>query len=163
MSRTATCVWRADPALVLALEARLGPPVDSYVNGSQTWLADVGPGDCALEFRLHPVAGYRTPAGLSHYDLWEQVVASLSAGADPEQLALGTETRSLSSLWEGLECFAAYGDELEPAPLAHAATEALGRAPDAAGMVDHERIGSEWERSHGAKSLVDLLLAELTA
>ena len=183
MSRTATCVWRIDPALVLALDERLGPPVDSYLNGSQTWLADVGPGEVALEFRLHPVAGYRIPGGMSHYDLWEQVVAALSgagdeagheaddeasherrvARADGAALPLGTESRSLESLWEGLECFAAYGDDLEPAPLAAAAGAAIGRAPDAAGLVDHARIGSEWERAQGAASIVDMLLAELSS
>jgi hypothetical protein len=167
MSRTATCVWRADPALVLALDEHLGPPVDSYLNGSQTWLAEVGPGGVALEFRLHPVAGYRLPTGMSHYDLWEQVVAALSVGTDvaaaADDLALGEETRALATLWDGLECFAAYGDELEPAPLAAAAGEAVGRAPDAAGLVDHARIGSEWERAHGAVSIVDMLFAELSS
>ena len=164
MSRTATCVWRVDPALVLALDERLGPPVDSYLNGSQTWLAEVGPGDVALEFRLHPVAGYRLPEGMSHYDLWEQVVAALSGDrADEAALQLGTETRALASLWDGLECFAAYGDELEPAPLASAAGEAVGRAPDAAGLVDHLRIGGEWERAQGSLSIVDMLLAELSS
>jgi len=164
MSRTATCVWRVDPALVLALDERLGPPVDSYLNGSQTWLAEVGPGDVALEFRLHPVAGYRLPDGMSHYDLWEQVVAALSGErADAAAVQLGTETRALTSLWDGLECFAAYGDELEPAPLASAAGEAVGRAPDAAGLVDHLRIGSEWERAQGSLSIVDMLLAELSS
>jgi len=164
MSRTATCVWRVDPALVLALDERLGPPVDSYLNGSQTWLAEVGPGDVALEFRLHPVAGYRLPEGMSHYDLWEQVVAALSGErADAAAVQLGTETRALTSLWDGLECFAAYGDELEPAPLASAAGEAVGRAPDAAGLVDHLRIGSEWERAQGSLSIVDMLLAELSS
>lgn len=164
MSRTATCVWRVDPALVLALDERLGPPVDSYLNGSQTWLVEAGPGDVALEFRLHPVAGYRIPTGMSHYDLWEQVVAALSADdAAPESLHLGEETRGLSSLWDGLECFTAYGDEVEPAPLAGAAGEALGRAPDASGLVDHTRIGNEWERSQGAVSIVDMLFAELTS
>jgi len=164
MSRTATCVWRVDPALVLALDERLGPPVDSYLNGSQTWLAEVGPGDVALEFRLHPVAGYRLPEGMSHYDLWEQVVAALSGErADAAAVQLGTETRALTSLWDGLECFAAYGDELEPAPLASAAGEAVGRAPDAAGLVDHLRIGSEWERAQGSLSIVDMLLTELSS
>jgi hypothetical protein len=165
MSRTATCVWRVDPALLLALDERLGPPVDSYLNGSQTWLAEVGPGDVALEFRLHPVAGYRLPSGMSHYDLWEQVVAALSGDADrssaADELPLGEETRPLASLWDGLECFAAYGDELEPAPLAAAAGEAVGRAPDAAGLVDHDRIGSAWERAQGTVSIVDMLFAEL--
>jgi len=108
---------------------------------------------------------------MSHYDLWEQVVAALSGTGDDAgaaagagaALLLGTETRALSSLWEGLECFAAYGDELEPAPLAAAAGEAIGRAPDAAGLVDHARIGSEWERAQGGASIVDMLLAELNS
>jgi hypothetical protein len=161
MSRTATCVWRVDAELVLALDERLGPPVDSYLNGSQTWITDDGPGGIGLEWRLHPVAGYRLPRDLSHYDLWEQVVAALSAGVDSDSLTLGTEARTLRSLWDGLECFAAYGDELEPAPLAQAATDALGRAPDAAGLVDHEVIGTAWEQAKGATSIVEMVFAEL--
>ena len=117
MSRTATCVWRVDAALVLALDEHLGPPVDSYLNGSQTWITDDGPGGIGLEWRLHPVAGYRLPRDLSHYDLWEQIVGALSAGADPDALTLGSEPRTLRSVWDGLECYAAYGDDLEPAPL----------------------------------------------
>lgn len=161
MSRTATCVWRVDADLVLALDEHLGPPVDSYVNGSQTWITDDGPNGVSLEWRLHPVAGYRLPRGLSHYDLWEQVVSALTVGADPDALALGPETRTLRSLWDGLECFAAYGDELEPSPLAQAATDALGRAPDAAGLVDHEAIGAAWEQAKGATSIVEMVFAEL--
>jgi hypothetical protein len=161
MSRTATCIWRVDAGLVLALDERLGPPVDSYLNGSQTWITDDGPGDTGLEWRLHPVAGYRLPRDLSHYDLWEQVVGALSAGTDPDSLTLGTEARTLRSVWDGLECFAAYGDELEPAPLAQAATTALGRAPDAVGLVDHESIGAAWERAKGATSIVEMVFAEL--
>jgi hypothetical protein len=161
MSRTATCVWRVDADLVLALDEHLGPPVDSYVNGSQTWITDDGPGGVSLEWRLHPVAGFRLPRELSHYDVWEQVVAALSAGKDPDALTLGIETRTLRSLWDGLECFAAYGDELEPAPLAQAATTALGRAPGAAGLVDHEAIGTAWEQAKGATSIVEMVFAEL--
>ena len=101
MSLSATCVWHVDPDVVLALDAQLGPPVDSYVNGTQTWLTEDGPGGIALEWRLHPVSGYRPPAGLSHYDLWEQVVGALSAGADAGALQLGTEHRELASLWKG--------------------------------------------------------------
>ena len=71
------------PTLVLALDARLGPPVDSYLNGAQTWITDDGPGEIGLEWRLHPVAGYRLPRGLSHYDLWEQVVARAVGGRRP--------------------------------------------------------------------------------
>src|SRR5207245_6098417 len=73
--RAASAVWRSSPELVLALDEQFGPPVDSYVNGSQTWLLDNGPGGVALEWRLHPVASYRPPAELSHYDLWKRVVA----------------------------------------------------------------------------------------
>src|SRR5206468_12131161 len=111
--RTASAVWRSSPELVLALDEHFGPPVDSYVNGSQTWLLDNGPGGVALEWRLHPVASYRPPAELSHYDLWERVVAQLRAGGDPGALSLGEEVRAVESLWEGLEAFAAYGDEVE--------------------------------------------------
>jgi hypothetical protein len=161
MARSATCVWRVDAGLVHALDAQLGPPVDSYVNGSQTWITDDGPGGIALEWRLHPVAGYRLPHDLSHYDLWEQVVGALSAGADPDALHLGSEARTLRSLWDGLECFAAYGDELEPAPLAQAAADALGRAPDAAGLVDHDAIGAAWERARGSTSIVEMVFAAL--
>ncbi|HEY7104973.1 MAG TPA: hypothetical protein VH986_01075 [Acidimicrobiia bacterium] len=154
MGRTTTCVWRADPSLVSLLDERLGPPVDSYVNGTQTWLTDDGPAGATLEWRLHPVAGYRTPTGLSHYDLWEHVVGRLSGGAadtDPP----------VASLWDGLECFAPYDEEPEPAPLAQAATEVLGRAPDASGLVDHDRIGAAWEQSRGAVSIVEMLFDEL--
>jgi hypothetical protein len=161
--RTASAVWHASPDLVLALDERFGQPADSYVNGSQTWILDNGPGAVTLEWRLHPVAAYRTPTGLSHYDLWERVVAQVRAGADPGALVLGEERRALESLWEGLEAFAAYGDEIEPATLAQAATAALGIPPDAAGLVDHERIGDAWERARGGVSIVSLLLEELRA
>src|SRR5262252_669956 len=110
VGRTATCVWRMTPDLVLALDEHLGPPLDSYVNGSQTWLTDDGPGGVTLEWRLHPVASYRTPDGLSHYDVWEEVVGQLSRGVGADALRLGQEERALSTLWDGLECFAAYGD-----------------------------------------------------
>jgi hypothetical protein len=161
--RTATAVWRASPELVLALDERFGQPVDSYVNGSQTWLLDNGPGGVTIEWRLHPVASYRPPAELSHYDLWEKVVTQLRAGGDSGALALGIERRALESVWEGLEAFAAYADEVEPATLAQAATTALGHAPDAVGLVDHERIGDAWERARGGVSIVGLLLEELRA
>jgi hypothetical protein len=161
MSRVATAVWRASPDLVLALEGRLGSPVDSYVNGTQTWLTDDGPGGITLEWRLHPVGGYRPPARISHYELWEEVVGHLAVGVDAAALRLGGETRPLSSLWDGLECFAAYGDDIEPAPLAVAASAAVGLPPTAVGLVDHEVVGDEWERSRGSMSLVDALLQEL--
>jgi hypothetical protein len=160
--RVATAVWRIAPELVDALDAQLGPPVDGYVNGTQTWLTDTGPGALTLEWRLHPVAGYRPPEGVSPYELWDEVTGQLAAGADPASLPLGTERRPLTSLWDGLECYAVDVSDLEPAPLAAAAAETIGRAPDASGLVDHERIGSAWERARGGVSIVALLFEELT-
>ena len=65
--------------------------------------------------------------------------------------------------WDGLECYAAYGDELEPQQLATAATAQLGRPPDRFGLVDHDAIGDAWERANGGVSIVALLLAQLEA
>lgn len=160
-TRTPTALWLVDAELVVAVDAHLGPPVDSYLNGSQTWLTPDGPGGIELEWRLHPVAGYQTPGGLSHYDVWESVVAALAQGADPDALSLGSAKLALTSLWEGLECFAAYGDEIEPATLAAAAGEVIGRAPDARGLADHDAIGDAWERAGGSVSIVGLLLDQL--
>ena len=144
---------------MLAAADRLGPPLDSYLNGSQTWLTETA--GVTLEWRLHPVSGYRLPDGLSHYDLWDAVLDQLVEEADPAALRLGTETRGLSGLWDGLECFAAHGDDLEPATLAGAAQSELGLDPDAAGLVDHDRIGDAWERTGGGVSIVELLLEQL--
>jgi hypothetical protein len=166
MVLTPTTVWRLGPRLLLALDERLGPPVDSYVNGTQTWLVpmdgdDPDTGAPIIEWRLHPVSGYRQPSGCSHYDVWDEVVSGLSNGDDPASLGLGEERRDLATLWEGLESFPAYGDEVEPATLTRAVTERLGLAPDAAGLVDHERIGVAWEHAKGRTSIVEMLLAEL--
>ena len=151
-----TCVWRARPELIVALDERFGPPVDAYVNGSQVWLRESGlrdPNGVTIEWRLHPVAGFRPPEGTGTYDLFEVTADALARGR------LGPAP--LERLWEGLEAFAAYGDEVEPATLAAACTEELGLAPDAAGLVDHGRIGDEWERTDGGVSIVAALLAEL--
>lgn len=158
--RTATTVWTISGELVLAVDERLGMPVDSYVNGSQTWLTELEA--LTLEWRLHPIAGYRVPSPLSHYDVWEAAVDALRAGSDPHALRLGDETRPLTSLWDGLECFAAYGEEIEPPRLAALATDELGRAPDAIGLVDHEAIGDAWESARGSVSIVALLLDQLS-
>ena len=163
MSRIATCVWPVDGHLLLALDERLGPPVDSYVNGTQSWLTDDGPGGATLEWRLHPVAGYRIPRGISHYDLWEQTIATFSNDPHAETIALGSEARALDTLWDGLECFAAYDDDIEPAVLAQAAAVALQRSPDVTGLVDHDRIGTAWEHSGGSASIVVMLREELRA
>ncbi len=68
----------------------------------------------------------------------------------------------MAQLWDGLECFAAFGDEIEPAVLASIASEVLGITPDASGLVDHERIADRWANSGRATSIVGDLLTELT-
>lgn len=148
-----TCVWRITPGLVLALDARFGEPVDAYVNGSQVWMRDDGPGGTTLEWRLHPVAGFRRPTGLGTYELFPAIALALAGDALPAAAA--------QSLWDGLEACPAYGDETEPALLQRAALEALGVPPDAAGLADHQVIGDEWERSGGQVSVIDSLLRQL--
>src|SRR4051812_8625642 len=139
--RTATAVWHVSPELVLAMHERLGTPVDCYVNGSQTWFT----GDPVLEWRLDPGAAYQPPEDISPYDLWDLVVDAIPAGASASALPLGAASVALTDLWDGLECFPAYGDELEPATLAQRVLETLGRPPDRSGLVDHDTIGDEWE------------------
>lgn len=150
---TPTCVWRTTPELIVALDDRFGEPVDAYVNGSQVWLRDDGPGEVTIEWRLHPVAGFKRPAGVGTYEVFSAVALAVATGATPPAPP--------ERLWDGLEAFAAYGDEIEPAVLAAAATEALGIPPDAGGLVDHAAVGDEWERTGGAVSIVDGLLRQL--
>jgi len=172
MELVPTAVWKLAPELIVALDEHLGAPVDSYLNGSQTWLvgdeddgAEGSGPDAAvvLEFRLHPVSGYRIPQGCSHYDIWETVVTQLTQGTDAQALRLGAEVRPLAGVWDGLEAFPAYGDEIEPARLAALATSLLGRAPDRSGLVDHQAIGDAWERAHGNVSIIALLVDQLTS
>ena len=149
-----TCVWRASPELLLALEERFGPPVDAYVNGSQVWLREDGPGGTTVEWRLHPVAGFRRPEGVDTYDLFDLVTEAIASGSDLPA--------PLDQLWDGLEAFPAFGDEIEPATLASACIAALGQNPDVAGLADHESVGAEWERTRGGISIVTALLAQLS-
>ena len=151
---TSTCVWRISDELVLALDDKFGEPTDAYVNGSQVWLRDEGPGDLTIEWRLHPVAGYRRPPAVETHDVFPAVALAIVSGDVPPAPP--------ASLWDGLEAFAAYGEEVEPAPLAAAVTSALGIPPDGAGLVDHQAIGDEWERSRGGVSIIERLLAALT-
>ena len=146
-------VWRATPALVVALDDRFGEPIDAYVNGSQVWLREDGPGGMALEWRLHPVASYRRPAGVGTYEVFSATSLALATGAEPPA--------PLAELWDGLEVFAAYGDEIEPQPLVAAAVAAIGIEPEASGLVDHEAVADEWERTGRSVSIVDALLAQL--
>jgi hypothetical protein len=153
-ARVPTCVWRTSPELLLALEGRFGPPVDAYVNGSQVWLREDGPGGTTIEWRLHPVAGYRRPRGVDTYELFDLVTEALASGSPPPA--------PLDQLWDGLEAFPAFGDEMEPATLVAACTAALGLPADVAGLADHATVGSEWEQARGGISIVDALLAQLT-
>ena len=150
-----TCVWRLTPALVMALDERFGEPVDAYVNGSQTWLRDDGPGEIPIEWRLHPVAGYRKPDKIAVHEVFSSVALSLGTGERP--------VAPPESLWEGLEAFPAYGDEIEPAPLAAALEAALGIEPDAWGLADHAAIGDDWERTGGGVSIIAALLRQLAS
>lgn len=149
-----TCVWRVTPELVTALDERFGEPVDAYVNGSQVWLRDDGPGGAVLEWRLHPVPGYVRPAKATTYDVFSSVALALASDERP--------VAPLTALWDGLEVFAAHGEEIEPATLAAHATEAIGARPDAFGLVDHQRIGDEWERSRRMISITDAVLDQLS-
>jgi hypothetical protein len=151
--RIPTCVWRISPALVVALDDRFGEPVDAYLNGSQTWLRDDGPGGITLEWRLHPVPGFAQPTGMGTHDLFGATALALATG--------GVPPAPLDELWEGLEAFPAYDDEVEPAVLATAAEEALGIEPQASGLVDHGAIADAWERSGRRTSIVGELLAQL--
>jgi len=151
---TPTCVWRISPELVLALQDRFGDPVDAYVNGSQVWLRDDGPGGVTIEWRLHPVAAYERPAGVDTYDVFTMTSDALAQGATPPA--------PVEQLWDGLEAFAAYDDEVEPATLATATAEALGIRPDACGVVDHQQVGDAWEHSRNT-SIVAALLAQLSS
>jgi hypothetical protein len=152
MGRTAACVWQISNELVVALDERFGEPVDAYVNGSQTWLRDDGPGSETVEWRLHPVAGYLRPDGIGTHEVFDAVALALATGGEPPAPP--------ETLWDGLEAFPTH-DDLEPARLAAACTEALGLAPDAAGLVDHDRIADAWETTGGQVSIVAALLAEL--
>lgn len=151
---TPSCVWRTSPDVILALDRRFGQPIDTYVNGSQVWLRPDGPNGITIEWRLHPVAGYRRPAGVGTDEVFANAVFALSSGANPPV--------PVDQLWDGLEAFPAYDDDdVEPAPLVAAATEALGLAPDAAGLVEHQRIGDDWERQRGGVSIIDELFRQL--
>lgn len=150
---TPACIWRTTPQLIVALDDRFGEPVDAYVNGSQVWLRDDGPNEMTIEWRLHPVAGYQRPPRLDTYEVF-------SATA----LAVATEAplpAPLENLWDGLEAFPAYGDEIEPAPLTALVTDVLGLPPDASGLVDHQRTGDAWEKSNRRTSIINDLLAQL--
>ncbi len=174
---TPSVVWRVTPALLGALDEHLGSPIDSYVNGTQVWLTpeptdapperQVGGDEATLEWRLHPAAGFRTPDGCSHHELWDEAQAAIASLVDAhptgggDTITIGEERRGLTSIWDGLECFPAYGDELEPAALVARTRALVPVEATASGLVDHARIGKAWERSGGQASIMDMLLEEL--
>lgn len=140
--REATAFWHVSPELIRSVDEHLGTPIDSYLNGSQVWL------DEGVEYRLHPVAGFRTPDGISHHDLWDEVTAP-------------TTTIDPCSLWDAFEAIPL---ELgaDPARLAEHAGEYVGIKPDRFGLVQRELINEEWERTNGAVSIGARLLEQLT-
>jgi hypothetical protein len=180
---TPTCAYRVDAALVELLDARLGPPLDSYVRGWQVWLEDNGPGGVRLEWRLHPPGGFRMPRGVNPHDLFDVVlqgIAGLGAadGAPGDDVSVdgvsvdrvpddrafpaGKEHRRLSEVWEALEVFPAFDDEVPVDELVAAVTSALGgRRPDVAGLIDHGRLGDRWKGAKGNLSVAGVLLDEL--
>ena len=95
----------------------------------------------------------RAAGGVDPYEVFSSVALEVVTG--------GVPVAPPASLWEGLEAFPAYGDEIEPAPLAALVTEVLGIAPNVCGLVDHQQLADEWERSRGGISLVERLLAAL--
>lgn len=168
MGATPTCVYRVDPALVELLDARLGPPLDSYVRGWQVWLEPDGPARERLEWRLHPPARFRMPRGVNPHDLFEVVLQGITGGDDPDEpFAAGRERRRLADVWEVLEVFPADDDpdrSMDPAALVAAASARLGgRRPDAVGRVDHDRLGDLWKGRRGDFSVGRALLESLGA
>lgn len=152
--RTPSAVWRCTPQLLLALQDRLGDPLDTYVNGSQVWLREDGPGDVTLEWRLHPVAAYERPAGTSTESVFARTTFALANQDEPPA--------PLDALWGGLEVFPAFADPIEVDDLVRIATEVLGIGPDVSGLADHRAVGDAWERGRGKADIVQLLLAQLS-
>lgn len=148
-------VWRCTPELVLALDAQLGEPTDTYVNGSQVWLRDDGPRDITLEWRLHPVGGYQRPPATSTTNVFRRVVRSIEPGAEGHPVA------DPVLLWGGLEVFSAYDEDLTADELRSCCVGLLSIEPDAVGPVDHDPIGDEWERSAGASDIISALMSQL--
>jgi hypothetical protein len=148
-----TAIWLINPALIIALDDRFGETTDAYVNGSQVWLRDDGPNNITLEWRLHPVASYVKPKGVPTNDVFGRLALALAQGEAPYI--------EPTTLWDGLEAFAAYDEEIDEANLRVHVVRALGIEPFAVGQVDHEQIGDAWERDEGRRSVVDDLRRQL--
>ena len=131
MTRTSTTVWTISPELVLALDEQLGPPVDSYVNGSQTWLV----GDDATTSRSNAGCirspGTGRPRRCSHYDIWEAVVAQLSRRRRSARAAPRRRSPAARRVCgTGSSASPPTATTSSRAQLAALATAALGRPPD---------------------------------
>lgn len=146
MATDPVAIFDVDLELLRALEGAFGPPIDSYLMGWQVWIVEVDEtgGEVELEYRLHPPAGFVQPEGLSHHDLWDEVM--IQVGEEVHPFRLGEETRPLTSLWTLLEVFPAFGDEVTAGQVRRWAERALDRPALAAGKVDHERLGGQWKR-----------------
>ncbi len=148
-----SAIWLIAPELLVALDDRFGEPTDTYVNGSQVWLRDDLPDGLTIEWRLHPVAGYVRPNGVPTVEVFGRVALALAQGESP--------LADPSTLWDGLEAFPAFYDEVSVDVLREVVTRTLGIAPLAVGEVDHEKIGDAWERDEGRRSVVDDLRQQL--
>jgi hypothetical protein len=150
-----TALWLASSALIVALDERLGEPIDSYVNGSQVWLRPDGPEGITLEYRLHPIGGYVKPKGMRTDRVLADIAIALATGETPQA--------EVAELWEGLEVFVAYDDEgpLEAAELARIGATVVGIDATAHGLVDHEGIALRWQHSERKTSIVGELCEQL--
>lgn len=153
MATVATCVWRLRPELLQALQAELGTPDDSYANGSQVWLRADGPGGMPVEWRLHPRPDFARPGSVLSHQLFSLVVGALFSGDAPPVDPV--------EAWSGLEAAPAYGDDVEKEVLSALVTARLGHAPDAAGLVDRDDLGRDWERSGGRLDVIEALIGRL--
>ena len=68
-----------------------------------------------------------------------------------------------STLWDGLEAFPAFYDEVSNDVLRETVARVVGSEPLAVGDVDHEKIGDAWERDEGRRSVIDDLRQQLGA
>lgn len=150
-------LWRCTSTLIRALDSQLGEPTDTYVNGSQVWLRDDGPRNITLEWRLHPVGGYRRPSATSTTNVFRRIAAGLNELHADHTVAIAAP----ESLWGGLEVFSAYEEPLEAEELRACCVALLGIEPDVVGPVDHDPIADEWERTAGASDIFVALAAQL--
>lgn len=150
-----SAVWRISNELVVALDNAFGDPTDAYVNGSQVWLRDEDALGVTIEWRLHPVAGFVRPKGVETAELFTRVAAALHVGS-PLPAAV-------DELWDGVECFPAFGEQVRVDAMAARGAELLGRRPDGVGVVDHAPIGDRWERSQRRTSIVSELIDALAS